>query len=71
MWAGCWVFGQSPPSLFMWQQKRPPWIQRFLMRKLLGIGWVDANLIPSPPPTQATDLQPPPIPNMKMPNIIQ
>jgi len=38
--AGAWVLGAFPNSLFLWQPKRPPWLHRRVLG-YLGIHWHD------------------------------
>lgn len=38
---GWWVIGTGPNGMRISHPKRPSWLQRYLMRTLLTIGWID------------------------------
>jgi hypothetical protein len=40
-YVGCYILGDYD-MVMVWFERRPPWVQRQLMRWLLGWRWIDA-----------------------------
>ena len=74
--AGAWVLGAFPNSLFLWQPKRPPWLHRRVLG-YLGITWHDGatlvftTTVIDPPQPSAQTSPPMPEPTLKPSRFIQ